>query len=157
MNRKIGKLYENMANNFRPKKVRKLLIAECPPVNGKYFYLPKANVKDASLAGTIFLHHFRRNPRDVDEYYRFLRRLQKKGVFLIDILNYPLKVRSNKRNRSLIKKEIPRLKTNIKARGIRIKEDKITFLLPRVSYKKIIVQHFPRAEVKRWKEFREKD
>ena len=94
--------YQNLSTEFKPKVIKFLLIGEAPPPNGKcYFYkVPekyptrKSSIEDdTSLPATIFNHYFGRRPNNPQEYEQFLKCLQEKGIFLIDIINEPIEIR----------------------------------------------------------------
>mgnify|MGYP001604811516 CR=1 FL=1 len=56
------------AEKYRPKAIKTLLIGECPPVNGQYFYIPKANYREIALASTIFMHYFNKTTHERFKY-----------------------------------------------------------------------------------------
>lgn len=150
----LPNIYEKIQDNSRPKKIRTLIIAESPPLSGKYFYLPKVNIGKNSLSSTIFLHFFDKVPKSIEEYFIYLKALQKKGVLLIDIVDYPINAREN---RNVVISEIPNLEKKLRRRKISIKENKIIFLLPSKAYRayrKHISKHFPEAQFSLWKDFR---
>ena len=99
--------YFEISGKYRPSKIKTLLIGEAPPPSGKkYFYLPDAiqnrsRAENASLPATIFYHYFDIVPSDVVEYERFLRKLQNMGIFLIDIIDEPLKIRDRNSNNGI--------------------------------------------------------
>ncbi|HOC77507.1 MAG TPA: hypothetical protein PKO31_02310 [Methanofastidiosum sp.] len=160
--------YFELSEKYRPERVETLLIAEGPPPSGNsYFYLPaKMNPgRDIrnyrSLPATIFYHYFKSIPSSTEEYESFLFRLKERNIFLIDILDEPLKIRDrsspkgiNKENYDILLSNIPRLKEKIKKRGILISEDRIIFLLARTSYKKELMKEFPNSQFVRWIDFR---
>jgi hypothetical protein len=155
--------YTKEAGKYRPKKIKTLLIGEAPPPSGKtYFYIPKVPVRKDSLPATIFQHYFGKNPKTEKEYTEMLKRLQKKGIFLIDIYDEPIRIldKSKPRWRDMenldkVIKEIPKLRGKMKKRKINIKDENITFLLARNDYKKEIKQMFPASKLISWKKFRE--
>lgn len=158
--------YHKLANTYRPEKIKTLLIGEAPPPRGKtYFYLPIIMSTahpidtDQSLPATIFNHYFHRRPTSEKEYDEFLSELKRKGIFLIDIFNKPIKVRENTENQQIIIDAFPKIREKIKKMSIEIEDDEIVFLMPRTrlvdqSYKKLIEQFFPNANKYRWKDFR---
>ena len=160
--------YFNLSEKYRPEKVETLLVGEGPPPSGKrYFYLPtKMNPKRdvrgyRSLPATIFYHYFRSIPSTVEEYESLLIKLKDRNIFLIDILDKPLKIRDrssvdgiNKENYDLLISNIYRLKDKIKERGISLSEDRIIFLLARTTYDKELKREFPNAQYFRWIDFR---
>lgn len=152
--------YRKESETFRPRKIKTLLVAEAPPSSGKkYFYVPrrmsrKPIRKDSSLAATVFNHYGLKKAKTEKTYRKNLLKLKRKGVFLIDIMNKPLRIRGNKSNEEKLVKQIPRLRRNMKRRKIRIKDKNITFLLARKSYKKYIKKRFPESEAITWKKFR---
>lgn len=160
--------YFELSEKYRPERLETLLIGEGPPPSGdKYFYLPvKMNPKRdirsyRSLSATIFYHYFRSIPSSIKEYESFLLRLKERNIFLIDILDNPLKIRDrssvdgiNKENYDRLISSIPELRDKIKDRGISISEDRIVFLLARTSYEKDLKREFPNAQYFRWIDFR---
>lgn len=154
--------YRKESEKFRPSEIETLLIAEAPPASGtRYFYVPRAMStkklieKDASLAATIFNHYGLDRPSNLEQYMENLIELKNAHkVFLIDILDKPLRIRGNKRNERILIKEIPKLKRKMKRRGIRIEEKDMIFLLARKSYKSRLKEHFPEAQFIPWIKFR---
>jgi hypothetical protein len=157
--------YFQESEKYRPRRVRTLLIAEAPPPSRtKYFFLPRAMSnkvpleKDTSLPATIFHHYFKKRPRNVDEYIDFLKRLGGAGIFLMDIVDKPIRIRErggiNQNNLQYLISKIKTLRTRIKDRGISIDDENIIFLLPRQHYKKQLDEEFPRSKKIRWIDFR---
>jgi len=160
--------YSELSEKYRPKKIETLLVAEGPPPSGeRYFYLPtkmnpSRNIRNyRSLPATIFYHYFKSIPSSIEEYELFLLRLKERNIFLIDILDEPLKIRDrsspdgvNKKNYDILISRIPKLKDKIYGRGISIPEDRIIFLLARTCYKKELVKEFPNSKFFRWIDFR---
>ena len=153
--------YFNESEKYRPKTIKTLLVGEAPPSSGKtYFYVPKAMSdkiliqKDSSLPATIFNHYFQKRPTTVEKYVDFLRLLQAKGIFLIDICDEPIKVRNNPEGIQRIKKEIPALQGKMKRKNINVAVEGILFLLARNNYIKDIKREFPNSTYKSWKDFR---
>lgn len=159
--------YLKISENYRPIKIKTLLVGEAPPPSGKkYFYLPDAIQKrsrenNSSLPATIFYHYFDNVPKDTNEYERLLRELQRNGVFLIDIVDEPLKIRDrnskngiNEKNLNYLISKIPKLRNKITERNIGIDDSQIIFLLARTKYKKYIEKEFPYSKIIRWKDFR---
>ena len=160
--------YVKHAKSYKPTEIKILLIGEAPPSNGKsYFYkVPekyptrKSSIEnDTSLAATIFNHYFGRRPNDTKEYEQFLKCLQKKGVFLIDIINLPLEIR--KKDKSLNQENIDKLISdeNLNDLDNRINslinnDKKVIFLLARTKYLKKLKTRFPHYTFITWKCFR---
>jgi hypothetical protein len=114
--------YELERNKYRPERIKTLLIGEAPPPSGKsYFYVPKemslgrSIEDDTSLPATIFNHYFGRRPNNISEYKKFLIELKNMGVFLIDIIDEPIKIRGDKENENYLISKLPELKLKIKA------------------------------------------
>jgi hypothetical protein len=148
---------------YRPTTIKTLLIGEAPPPSGKfYFYVPKEmNLNlpieyDASLPATIFQHYFGARPATIPEYQRFLQKLQAHGIFLIDIIEEPLKIRGNKENESYLISKLPELAQRIREIGIDLPEEQWIFLMARTSYQKHIRASYPNAQRFKWKDFRMK-
>jgi hypothetical protein len=152
--------YEALRNKYRPERIKTLLIGEAPPPNGKtFFYLPKEMSRrpiedDASLPATIFNNYFGKRPDSIPEYSEFLLRLKDQGVYLIDIIDEPKKIRGNKQNECDLVEEISDLETKIAKLGIALPQECWIFLLARNSYKKKIRECYPSAQMIRWKDFR---
>ena len=160
--------YEKHALEYKPKFVKTLLVGEAPPPSKKtYFYLPKKMNPDrdiknySSLPATIFYHYFETIPSNIDEYENLLFKLKNKGIFLIDIINEPLKIRDrssktgiNEKNLEKLVSYIPKLRTKIKYFDIQIDDKDIVFLLPRLHYKKYLKNEFPDSHFYRWIDFR---
>lgn len=157
--------YYQESEKYRPEKIDTLLIGEAtPPSEKKYFYLPtKMNAerpieKYRSLPATIFNHYFKSRPFSAEEYGQFLYRLKSKNIFLLDILDEPLRIRErsgiNEKNYKILLSRIPKLKKKIKNRGISIPENKIIFLLARRHYRKQLKKEFPQSQFRTWKDFR---
>lgn len=157
----MGINYLEESEKYRPKIIRLLLIGEAPPALKKtYFYVPRPCSEvlpirqDRSLPATIFNHYFRKRPKTKEDYTAFLSRLQKMGVFLIDICDEPIKVRGRPDGVQRIVEEIPRLREKMSARRISIADRDIVFLLARTDYLKEIRQEFPDSKHVRWIDFR---
>ena len=149
------------SEQYRPTKIKTLLVGEAPPSSGKkYFYGPKqmSNVRpiieDRSLPATIFGHYFQKRPTTKDEYIAFLLRLRAMGIFLIDICDDPIKVRGCSEGVQRIIDEIPRLREKMAAREIRVPDRGIVFLLARTNYLEHIRREFPDSQYVRWIDFR---
>lgn len=153
--------YTKERNKYRPEIIKTLLIGEAPPPSGEtFFYVPriislaKSIEDDTSLPSTIFSHYFDKRPETIEEYERFLRQLQKQGIFLIDILDLPLKIRENKENELYLVSQIPNLRDKVKSMKIGLDESDWIFLLARTSYTKHLNREYPLAQKIRWKDFR---
>ena len=76
----------------------------------------------------------------------------------MDISDEPLRIREtggiNQRNLDRLIAEIHKLRDKIKSRGILIEDDKIIFLLPRLHYKRHLIDEFPKSKHVRWIDFR---
>ena len=159
--------YKNISEKYRPENIKTLLVGEAPPPSGKkYFYLPdtiqkRSRENNTSLPATIFYHYFDNIPNDKNEYEKLLRELQRIGVFLIDIIDEPLKIRDrnlkngiNEKNLNYLISKIPKLRNKLAERKIDVEGSQIIFLLARTKYKKYIIKEFPNSKIIRWKDFR---
>jgi hypothetical protein len=160
--------YFEESEKYRPISIKTLLIAEAPPPSGtRYFYVPKAMStkipieNDRSLPATIFYHYFQKRPQSEEGYLELLKNLKDMGIFLMDIVDMPLRIRDRKAkggidqaNLRTLKNEIPKLRERISSRGVAIHDDKMIFLVPRLHYKKEIKREFRKAWIVRWKDFR---
>lgn len=153
--------YLAQSEKYRPKVIETLLIGEAPPPNGKtYFYLPttlRNNVpiaRNRSLPATIFHHYFQRLPVDQEEYRELLLKLKRLRVFLVDILDEPIRVRGSRDGLRRIIESIPTLRAKFERRNIDVSDECIVFLLARTNYRKWIRQAFPKSSLVRWIDFR---
>ena len=167
MNKKPINYFE-ASEKFKPKEVKVLLVGEAPPPSGKtYFYVPKpmSNKRpiknDRSLPATIFYHYFRERPETVERYIELLNKLKDRGIFLMDIVDEPIKISDRKvkggiiqENLEYIINQIPLLRNKISSRGINIEDENIIFLLARKNYKRHLVGEFPNSHKIRWIDFR---
>lgn len=160
--------YFEESEKFRPKDVKILLVGEAPPPSGKtYFYVPKpmSNKRpirdDRSLPATIFYHYFRKRPETVERYIELLNKLKAMGIFLMDIVDSPIKISDrnlkwgiNQENLEYLVSQIPLLRNKIRSRGIDIEDENIIFLLARKHYRKYLDEAFPKSQKIRWIDFR---
>ena len=162
---KIDYLAES--EKYRPRKARTLLMGEAPPPSRRtYFYVPPKTMnnrrpicKDTSLPSTIFWHYFGERPTSKERYIQLLNCLKRKGIFLVDIVDWPLRVRIRGKGVDpdalrIIKREIPKLRTKLKRRKINVQDKDIVFLLPRLRYKRELKEEFPCSSYIRWICFR---
>jgi hypothetical protein len=153
--------YLEISENYRTEKIKTLLVGEAPPPSGTdYFYISKAMPakvpieKDLSLAATIFYHYFQTRPKTKEQYASLLDKLRDKGIFLIDILDEPLKIRGSKENEAKLIAKISNLRAKMALRKIDICDEYIIFLLARNSYKAEIRKYFPNSKLISWIDFR---
>ncbi len=160
--------YFKESEKYRPKEVKTLLVGEAPPSSGKtYFYVPKAMSNkrpiknDRSLPATIFCHYFRERPERVERYIELLNKLKDRGIFLMDIVDEPIKISDRKLKGGIIQEnieylinQIPLLRNKISSRGIDIEDENIIFLLARKHYKRHLDEEFPNSHKIRWIDFR---
>ncbi len=153
--------YVEISEKYRPTKINTLLIGEAPPPCGtKYFYLPqklKNNLairQDRSLPATVFWHYFNQRPQDEKEYIVLLNSLKDAGIFLVDIMDEPIRIRGNKENEERLVNELPFLRSKLEMRGINVPEEDMIFLLARNTYKQYIKKHFKYAQLIPWIEYR---
>lgn len=160
--------YHKESEKYKPSIVKTLLVGEAPPPSEKaYFYVPQIMNPQrnpatyVSLPATIFNHYFKQIPGTIEKYEELLTRLKEENIFLIDLLDLPLKIRDrsqpkgiNEENYNILINEIPKLRDKIKNRGIEIDEENIIFLLARNSYKKLLQKEFPKSKFVTWKYFR---
>ncbi len=156
------------SEKYKPKKIKTLLIGESPPPSGKtYFYVPKPMsnkrlIEDEwSLPATIFYHYFKERPETIERYIELLERLKDEGVFLIDIVDDPIKISDRKVKGCIVKNNleylisrIPLLRNKTRSRGIDIEDENIIFLLARKQYKKYLDEEFPKSQKRKWIDFR---
>src|SRR5205807_1799499 len=97
---------------YRPRKVLFLLIAECPPSSGGFFYFPMTIGKDHLFPETMkALDLWPKNEpmrKGVDKR-PMLRRFQSMGLYLLDTCDFPVdKMRPLKRSEAVLQ-QMPRL------------------------------------------------
>ena len=145
--------YLKDSEKYKPAKVKALLVAEAPPSHGKsHFYMPQALSdkkpirSDMTLEATVFNHYFKTRPTSEDEYTDLLKRLKKKGIFLVYIYDEPVKVCDTPEGLKVIIDAVPKLRKKIKKRGINVDDSNIIFLMSRSNYKKLLKDEFPDAK-----------
>ena len=161
--------YHLIAELYRPPKIEYLLIGEAPPPSGEYFYKPMKLAlwtkieNDKSLPSTIFNHYFDKRPESDDEYLSFLYLLKERGIFLVDIIDEPIKVSDrsyygwvNPGNLNKVIEGIDTLMDRLNQRGIEMEEDRMIFLLARKHYERNIREAFPSSYRINWKDFKMK-
>lgn len=160
--------YKSLSDNYKPNKIKVLLIGEAPPPNGKsYFYkVPekypsrKSSIEDdTSLPATIFNHYFGRRPENPQEYEQFLKCLKERGIFLIDILNKPIVIRKkdgsiDEDNLKILLSEENLNELDCTIKSLTNTDTKIIFLLARTKYLKVLKNKFPNVSYITWKCFR---
>lgn len=153
--------YFVQSEKYRPEIIETLLVGEAPPPSGKtYFYLPTTLHQNVpidqyrSLPATIFYHYFKRLPVDEEEYHEFLLKLKQLRIFLVDIVDEPIRVRASPEGVRRIVDAIPKLPAKLKHRNIDIADERIIFLLARKNYQKWIREVFPKSNRVRWIDFR---
>lgn len=161
--------YSLYSECYKPTEIKVLLIGEAPPPNGKsYFYAVPEKYptritsieNDTSLPATIFNHYFGRRPNDTNEYKQFLKCLQERGIFLIDIINENLVIKKRglpfnqvNINKLVSTKNLNELKFRITK--LITSDTKIIFLLPTGRpYIKRLREEFPNVSFVNWKCFR---
>lgn len=112
--------YKELAKKFMPNGIRYLLIGESPPYTPpdedlKYFY----NYRN-SKNGQVLLSSVSYSFMDLkfyvgrDDKKNFLRRLMRKGLFLLDAIYEPINhIKNKKLRRSKIMNAYPQLRRNI--------------------------------------------
>ena len=153
--------YLAQSEKYRPEVIETLLIGEAPPPDRKtYFYLPTAlrnNVpidRNRKLPATIFHHYFKTLPVDEEKYHELLLKLKQLRVFLVDIVDKPIRVRNSPDGVRQIIEAIPKLRAKLEGRNIDIRDERIVFLLARKNYRKWIREAFPKSRLVPWKDFR---
>jgi hypothetical protein len=153
--------YLAQSEKYRPAVIETLLVGEAPPASGKsYFYLPAALRttlpirENRSLPATIFNHFLGKLPNGKEEYASFLSQLKDRRIFLVDILDTPIKVRGSPEGLRQIVEAIPLLRDKLKQRNIQVADEHIIFLLARRTYEAKIKQEFPNSKRVQWVHFR---
>jgi len=97
--------YKEASEKFLPEKIRVLFIAESPPANGSFFFFEFARQEILLTTLTTALfgdgNGFTKNDSKVD----FLKELKREGYFLIDAVEYPINMTSDKNRELIIRKE----------------------------------------------------
>jgi hypothetical protein len=153
--------YLSQSEKYRPEVIETLLVGESPPPNGKsYFYLPTTLrnnvpiVENRSLPATIFYHYFQRLPTNEKEYGDLLMKLKQRRVFLVDLVDEPIRVRGSSEGIERIIEAIPKLRAKLARRNIDISDERVVFLLARGNYRKWIREAFPKSSLVPWIDFR---
>lgn len=164
--------YEKLAENFKPHNIKIILIEEAPPPSGeKYFYKIPENYSpinsiedDISLPATIFNHYFGRRPENSEEYKEFLICLMENGIFLIDMIDEPLKIRDKKEKGGINQTNLKKLFSDdnlclLKDRIDKLidQEAKFIFLIARnykIFWMNKLKEKFSEATFIKWKDFR---
>jgi hypothetical protein len=153
--------YLAQSETYRPTVIKTLLVGEAPPASGAtYFYLPavlrgrRSIRENSSLPATIFHHYFGNLPDGTEEYAELLLRLKEQGIFLVDLLDSPIKVRGSPEGLRQVIEAIPILRAKLARRNIEVADENMVFLLARNSYRAKIRQEFPRSQLVRWVDFR---
>jgi hypothetical protein len=110
-------LFENARREYRPSKIRLLIIAESPPSSGGFFYFPKTIGKDHLFRETMktigLWPQSASMPRGVDKN-PMLRSFQSRGFYLLDSSRYPVDKMPNLARRKAIQDQLPRLAEDVK-------------------------------------------
>lgn len=153
--------YKEESKKYRPIKISILLVGEAPPPSGKkYFYVPTILrnhlpiIKDSSLPATVFQHFFQKRPEGESEYIDMLKKLQAKGIFLIDLVDEPIKVRNNPEGLLKVRTGVSNFRKKMQKLDIFIDDKNIIFLLARNNYSAQIKAEFPESERISWIKFR---
>lgn len=122
-------IYREAANKFSPAKIKVLFIAESPPANNSFFYFNFS--KQEILLSTITTailgdgKGYTRNDSKID----FLRILQERGYFLIDAVEYPINITTDRNRELIIEKETDNLINRIKDLEKQNKTDRNTKII----------------------------
>jgi hypothetical protein len=110
-------LFEKARREYRPSKIRLLIIAESPPSSGGFFYFPKTIGKDHLFRETMktigLWLHSAPMPRGVDKR-PMLRSFQSMGFYLLDSSTDPVDKMPNHSRRESIQDQLPRLVKDVK-------------------------------------------
>ena len=161
--------YQKLSDQYRPDTIRWLLVGEALPPSGVYFYKPMklrlgaAPENDRSPPSTIFGHYFGMRPENDSQYIDYLNRLKGMGIFLVDIVEEPLKISDrsypgwvNPVNLEKVVRNIGSLRDRLVERIIELDERITIFLLARNKYRRELKKYFPTSQMLTWKEFRTK-
>jgi hypothetical protein len=160
--------YHGLSERYKPSKIETLLVGEAPPpAETRYFYLPmemnpNRDIRGyTSLPATIFYHHFQKIPQSIEEYKELLSELQNKGIFLLDILDEPIRVRDRRFLKQInpdslqkVIDAIPKLRDKMKIRKIEVNDKNIIFLDPSHGYEKHVAIEFPSSKIIKWVDYR---
>lgn len=98
------------------------MIGEAPPPNGTtFFYVPKLPSSrkieaERTMSATIFHHYFGELPRSLEQYEGYLLQLKYHGIYLIDILDEPIRIRGHSANEAYLVSKIPAFKQSCRRR-----------------------------------------
>jgi len=118
-------IYSNAAAKYLPAKIKYLFIAESPPafynlLPEKYFYFEKIN-GDGLFYTLIKAIYDKDIVKGIDAKTKYLSKLKKDGIFLIDTVEYPInktiidnKINNNQRE-EIIKNNKPVFENRIKS------------------------------------------
>ncbi|MEM2102127.1 MAG: hypothetical protein QXM22_01270 [Candidatus Bathyarchaeia archaeon] len=104
--------YVLVRNNYKPSKIKFLLVAESPPAFEGYFYLDSATGRDYLFKETMkaigLFPEDKRMQRGFDKR-PLLKEFQRRGFFLIDVSYKPVNSMTRRKRRLVIREAIPRL------------------------------------------------
>lgn len=154
--------YKQIAEEYKPHKIKTLLIGEAPPPDGEsYIYIPHVPVPETSLPSTVFQHYFGKKPSTIEEYKAYLEKLCEHEIFVMDICDLPLRIRNDNfpdrvdpQQLAVLISHIPLLYQKIISRGINIPGEQIIFLMARNRYYRQIRENFPKSKAFLWRDFR---
>jgi hypothetical protein len=119
---------EKARKDYKPDKIRWLLVAEAPPeALDRFFYFEDVRDKDCLFIETmhalyctdypdIFLGEKQDIPKLRRNKAKFLKRFKQDGFYLIDALDHPIpQAASDRESREMIKKNYPHLLDKIKS------------------------------------------
>jgi hypothetical protein len=105
-------VFEKARRNYRPSKIRLLIIAESPPSSGGFFYFPKTIGRDhlfRETMKTLGLWPQNAPMRKGVEKKPMLQRFQSMGFYLLDSSKHPVDKMPNRARREAIQDQLPRL------------------------------------------------
>lgn len=90
--------YKKIRNQYLPKKIVCVIIAESPPISGKYFYDKRGEISEPLFKAVMKL--IKSEPKDKESG---LRTFQNKGLFLVDATYKPVNnLPISKRNKKIL-------------------------------------------------------
>ena len=99
-------IYKEASEKFLPENIKVLFIAESPPTNGSFFFFKftKQEILLTTLTTALFGDDkgFTKN----DSKVAFLEKFKNEGYFLIDAVEYPINMTTDKNRELIIRKEM---------------------------------------------------
>jgi hypothetical protein len=102
--------YHSFRRQFEPQDVRLVIVAESPPVSGKYFYNPQGAISESLFAALMKQLHHTPTTKETG-----LREFQRKGWVLVDATYEPVNGLSDAARDKVIQRDYPLLHNDLVA------------------------------------------